>query len=74
MPTGRDERNVMPSVTPCYRHPRTTWIAACADCTTWHLAAVLTPDGRALRDRSTAGPIPQARAAAAPTAQTCALA
>jgi hypothetical protein len=22
----------------CFRHPPRTWIAGCADCTTWHLA------------------------------------
>jgi hypothetical protein len=23
---------------PCYRHPRSVWIAACPDCTAWHQA------------------------------------
>jgi hypothetical protein len=27
---------------PCYRHPRHVWIANCADCTAWHLAAQVT--------------------------------
>jgi hypothetical protein len=30
---------VMTSMTPCYRHSRRgLWMAACADCTSWHLA------------------------------------
>ena len=28
----------MPALNPCYRHPRKVWMAACADCTAWHLA------------------------------------
>jgi alkylhydroperoxidase family enzyme len=29
----------MVAMTPCYRHRRSVWIAGCADCTAWHLAA-----------------------------------
>ena len=25
---------------PCTRHPRHVWIASCAECTAWHLAAL----------------------------------
>lgn len=31
----------MTGPTPCYRHPRGVWLAACSDCTAWHLAALL---------------------------------
>jgi hypothetical protein len=27
----------MTATTPCYRHSRGVWIAACPDCTAWHL-------------------------------------
>jgi hypothetical protein len=30
----------MPATTPCYRHARGTWMAARADCTAWHMAAI----------------------------------
>jgi hypothetical protein len=46
----------MTTTTRCYRHPREVWIAACPDCTTWHLAAA-----RAHRDEVAALP-PVARA------------
>jgi hypothetical protein len=45
----------MTATTPCYRHSRGTWIAACADCTAWHLAAAV---GR--RDQVTLLPTPAA--------------
>ncbi|MCU1603900.1 MAG: hypothetical protein JWP46_365 [Modestobacter sp.] len=31
----------MTATTPCYRHPRGVWIAACTDCTAWYLTAAL---------------------------------
>jgi hypothetical protein len=31
----------MTATTPCYRHSRGTWIAACSDCTAWHLAVAV---------------------------------
>jgi hypothetical protein len=31
----------MTAPTPCYRHPRGVWMAACSDCTAWHMAAAL---------------------------------
>jgi hypothetical protein len=31
----------MTVTTPCYRHAREVWLAACPDCTAWHLAASL---------------------------------
>jgi hypothetical protein len=41
----------MRSITPCYRHPRGTWIAACAECTAWHMAgAIARRDGTAYRE------------------------
>ncbi len=30
-----------PSARPCARHRATVWMAYCADCTAWHLAAQL---------------------------------
>jgi hypothetical protein len=30
----------MTGPTPCYRHPRKVWLAACPDCTAWHLATL----------------------------------
>jgi hypothetical protein len=39
----------MDATKPCYRHSRATWMAACDDCTAWHLAAV-----RARRDAASA--------------------
>jgi hypothetical protein len=35
----------MTPTTPCYRHPRRVWMAACPECTAWHL-----PIARARRD------------------------
>ena len=34
------EKPTMTHRAPCYRHRRRTWIASCADCTAWHLAAL----------------------------------
>jgi hypothetical protein len=49
----------MGSITPCYRHARRTWIAACADCTAWHLAtAVARRDGRGGPDPSRPPSVP----------------
>jgi hypothetical protein len=31
----------MTATTPCYRHSRGVWIAACEDCTAWHLALAI---------------------------------
>jgi hypothetical protein len=31
----------MTPTTPCYRHPRRVWMAACPDCTAWHMAVAL---------------------------------
>ena len=31
----------MTATTPCYRHPREIWMAACSDCTAWHMAVAL---------------------------------
>jgi hypothetical protein len=31
----------MTATTPCYRHPRGVWIAACTECTAWYLTAAL---------------------------------
>ncbi len=28
----------MTGPTPCYRHSRGVWLAACPDCTAWHLS------------------------------------
>jgi hypothetical protein len=60
----------MTTTTPCYRHPREVWIAACPDCTTWHLAAA-----RARRDAvaivspvAHVRPIPRRAAAVRPIA------
>jgi hypothetical protein len=52
------------TTTLCYRHPREVWIAACTDCTTWHLAAA-----RARRDEVVAlSPIARVRPTARPGA------
>jgi hypothetical protein len=51
----------MTATTPCYRHSRGVWIAACDDCTTWYLAA-------AIARRAQAVPLPTAAAPAATTA------
>jgi hypothetical protein len=54
----------MTTTTPCYRHPREVWIAACPDCTSWHLAAA-----RAHRHEVGAlSPITRVRQAARPGA------
>ena len=39
----------MSDITRCYRH--SAWIAACSDCTAWHLADVI-----ARRNEASAGP------------------
>ena len=31
----------MSAISPCYRHARKGWMAACADCTVWHMAAAI---------------------------------
>jgi hypothetical protein len=54
----------MTTTTPCYQHPREVWIAACPDCTTWHLAAA-----RARRDEvATASPVAHVRRIGRPEA------
>jgi hypothetical protein len=48
----------------CYRHPRGTWIASCADCTAWHLV-----DAVARRNKAAAAhiaPFPVAPRRASP--------
>jgi hypothetical protein len=37
----------------CYKHPPRTWIAACDDCTTWHLAELeIAASATPVRDES----------------------
>ena len=51
----------MTPTTPCYRHPRGTWMVACSDCTAWHMAVAL-----ARRD----GPVPVRGSARMPDRST----
>jgi hypothetical protein len=54
----------MTTTTPCYRHSRQVWLAACPDCTAWHLAAAC-----ARRDAAAAvSPVGRVRPAPRPAA------
>lgn len=45
------EGNAMSTISPCYRHARTGWIASCEDCTAWHLATVSSRHGNDRREQ-----------------------
>ena len=47
----------MTATTPCYRHSRGVWIAACDDCTTWHLAAALARRAQVVSPPTAAAPV-----------------
>lgn len=51
------EGNVMTATMPCYRHSRGVWIAACDDCTTWHLAAAVARRAQVLPLPTAAAPV-----------------
>jgi hypothetical protein len=44
----------MTPTTPCYRHPRRVWMAACPDCTAWHMAVALARRNEVVPVRATA--------------------
>jgi hypothetical protein len=46
----------MIATTPCYRHPRGTWIASCQDCTAWHLDAAVGRRALAVAPSTSAAP------------------
>ncbi len=48
----------MTATTPCYRHSRRAWMAACPECTAWNLAA-------SLAQRDGFGAVPAAECSAA---------
>jgi hypothetical protein len=58
----------MTPVRPCYRHSRKVWMAACEDCTTWHIAVRTAGRSRPAAELATARQVarPTSRPVAAP--------
>ena len=54
----------MTATTPCYRHSRGVWIAACDDCTSWHLAVAVGRRAQVVPSPTTTGPAATAAIAA----------
>jgi hypothetical protein len=57
----------MTTTTPCYRHPREIWMAACSDCTAWHMAVALAHRDEVVSVMATARPGDRVTSAPAPT-------
>jgi hypothetical protein len=58
----------MTATTPCYRHPRGVWIAACTECTAWYLTAAIARREQAVAAWTTARPAARPDGTAVPPA------